>query len=265
MKIRVVVAGATGWVGSSLVRKIYRSTDLELVGAVSRQFPARKIGDILNEPQIDVRVSASVSEALTVKPDVLIDYTHPNAVKEHVWQAIKQGVHVVVGTSGLTDDDYLEIDAVARAHQVGVIAAGNFAITAVLMQRFALMAAKHIPQWEIIDYANAAKPDAPSGTTRELSYLLSQVRKPVEEHPIAETQGPQASRGATINNSQIHSVRLPGYVLSAEIIFGLPGERLVIRHDSDTSPDPYVAGTLLAVRKVISLVGLVRGLSHIMD
>jgi 4-hydroxy-tetrahydrodipicolinate reductase len=265
MKTRVIVAGATGWVGPSLMREIDRAEDLELVGAVSRKARDRTVGEILNDPRIDVRVSGSVVEALQVQTDVLVDYTLPDVVKDHVLQAIHRGVNVVIGASGLTDEDYLEIDALARKHQVGVIAAGNFAITAILMQRFATIAAKYVPQWEIIEYGEASKLDAPGSTARELAYFLSQVQKPIVERPIAATHGLKESRGATVNDSQIHSLRLPGYGLSAEIIFGAPSERLTIRHDADKSAIPYVAGTLLAVRKVKSLVGLVRGLGTLMD
>jgi 4-hydroxy-tetrahydrodipicolinate reductase len=128
----------------------------------------------------------------------------------------------------------------------------------------AVLAAKHLPSWEIIDYAEAGKPDAPSGTSRELAERLGDVAQPVVQRPIAETAGPVEARGAAVAGAQIHSVRLPGFTLSTEVVFGLPDERLVIRHDSGTSPAPYVAGTLLAVRAVPGLTGLVRGLSALL-
>lgn len=265
MKIRVCVAGATGNVGRALVDGILRSEDLELVGAVSRTYRDQNLGTVLGKSETDVRISGSVKEALHTKTDVLIDYTSPQVVKSHVLDAIDHGVNVVIGTSGLTEEDYTHIDASARDKKVGVLAGGNFAITAILMQHFASMAAKHIPHWEIIDYADASKIDSPSGTARELADRLSRIRKPVLIHPIAETHGPKESRGATVRGSQIHSIRVPGLAFATEAIFGMPKEKLIIRHEGASGGELYVPGTLLAVRKVGSFVGLVRGIDKFMD
>ncbi len=265
MKTNVCIAGATGWVGSALALAIAESDDLELTAAISRSKQGENLGTVLNTPEIDLTISGSIEAALQTAADVLVDYTKPEAVKLHALTAISQGVHVVIGTSGLTDEDYREIGEAAKKHNVGVLAAGNFAITAVLLMRFAEIAAQYVPHWELIDYASAGKKDAPSGTVRELANRLSQVAAPEFAHPVAETVGPKESRGATVSGSQVHSLRLPGYVISAEAIFGLPDERLTIRHDAGSSPDPYVAGTLLAVRQVSSFVGLKRGLDKVMD
>jgi 4-hydroxy-tetrahydrodipicolinate reductase len=107
--------------------------------------------------------------------------------------------------------------------------------------------------------------DAPSGTARELAFRLSQVGQPEVSHPVEETIGPKESRGATLKGSQVHSIRLPGYVLSVEVIFGATDERLVIRHEAGDSATPYLAGALLAIRKVRDQVGLVRGLDTVLD
>jgi 4-hydroxy-tetrahydrodipicolinate reductase len=210
-------------------------------------------------------VSDTVSEALATRCDVFIDYTHPTAVKAHVLEAIRRKVPVVIGTSGLTESDFQEIDDQAKQHGIGVIAAGNFALTAVLLQRFAVMAAKYLPHWEVIDYATAEKPDAPSGTARELAAKLGQVRTPETGHPVEKTIGIKEARGGNVRGTQIHSVRLPGFVFSFEILFGLPNERLLLRHDAGSSPEPYVHGTLLAAERVRTLVGLVRGLESLLD
>jgi 4-hydroxy-tetrahydrodipicolinate reductase len=172
---------------------------------------------------------------------------------------------VVVGTSGLTDDDYREIDKAAREKNLGVLACGIFALTVVLLQKFAEMAAKYIPQWEIIDYAHDDKIDAPSGTARELTAKLAKVRSPQPTIPIDQTVGLRETRGAEVSGSQVHSVRLPGYVISAEVIFGMPDQKLTIRHDSGGSARPYVDGALLAIRKVSTLIGVHRGLDIVLD
>src|SRR5690606_22572640 len=153
-------------------------------------------------------------------------------------------------------------------NDVGVIAAGNFSITATLLKRFALMAAKYVPDVELIDYASAAKPDAPSGTARELAEALADIRKASTSRPLAEVQGVPATRGAAVGAGegvQVHALRMPSYVLACEALFGLPDERLTIRHDAGSSAAPYVAGTLLAVRRVAGFQGLVRGLDALME
>ncbi len=265
MKLNVCIAGATGWVGKPLCRAVSEADDLNLVGAVSRTHKGRNLKDVIGESNLDLTVSGSVAEALDVPTDVLVDYTKANVVKANVMAAIRKGVHVVIGSSGLTNDDFIEINQAAMEHKVGVIAAGNFAITAVLLQRFACEAAKYLSHWEIIDYASDAKQDAPSGTTRELAFRLSEIKKPEVTHPIEETIGEKESRGVTLNGTQIHSIRLPGYVISVEAIFGAKDERLTIRHDAGSGAEPYIQGTLLAIRKVKDYVGLIRGLDKIME
>jgi 4-hydroxy-tetrahydrodipicolinate reductase len=178
---------------------------------------------------------------------------------------LEHGSNVVIGASGLSDEDYREIAAAADRAGKGVLAAGNFAITAVLMQKFAEQAAKYIPHWEIIDYAHDDKVDAPSGTARELAARLAAIRQSKLTVPLEQTQGPVESRGARIAGSQVHSVRLPGFVISAEIIFGVFDHKLSIRFDSGSSALPYVDGALLAIRKVSSFTGLRRGLDSVMD
>jgi 4-hydroxy-tetrahydrodipicolinate reductase len=265
MQLKVCVAGATGWVGRPLCVAVSETDDLRLVGAVSRTYQGQNLKDVSGDPRLDVMVSGSVAEALATPTDVLVDFTRADVVKAHVMTAICQGVHVVIGTSGLTEEDFLEIERAALDQHVGVIAAGNFALTAVLLERFACEAARYLSQWEIMDYASHAKVDAPSGTTRELAFRLSQVGQPQVSHPIEETIGPKESRGATLNGSQVHAIRLPGYVLSVEVIFGAADERLVIRHEAGNSATPYLPGTLLAIRKVRDQVGLVRGLDNVLE
>ncbi|MBV9958146.1 MAG: 4-hydroxy-tetrahydrodipicolinate reductase, partial [Acidobacteria bacterium] len=232
MKLRICIAGATGWVGGPLCRAVAEAEDLSLVGAVSRTHQGRSLSEVLEDVKLDLTISGSVAEALAAPTDVLVDYTKADVVKANVLTAIRRGVHVVIGSSGLTDEDFVELNRAAIEHQVGVIAAGNFAITAVLLQRFACEAAKYLSHWEIIDYASDAKQDAPSGTARELAFRLSEVREPEETQSLEETIGERESRGTNLNGTQVHSLRLPGYVIGVEAIFGAQDERLSIRHDA---------------------------------
>jgi 4-hydroxy-tetrahydrodipicolinate reductase len=246
--IRVCVAGITGWTGSGVAAAVREAPDLELVSGVSRSDPAS---------------FSSVAEALdAVDTDVLVDYTHAAVVRENVLAALDRLVAVVVGSSGLSGAEYDEIDAAAEQSGVGVIAAGNFALGAALLLRFATEAARRLSAWEVIDYASATKPDAPSGTARELAERLPRAALAV---PLDDVLGPREARGATVAGTQVHSLRLPSFVVSTEVVFAGPGERLSIRHDAGDSAEPYVAGTLLAIRAVVDRVGLTRGLDQLLD
>jgi len=265
MSTTVCLAGATGWAGSELARGLAGVDDLRLVSAVSRTHAGRDLGDVIGAPGLDAPVYATAEEALLHGCDVFFDYTQSTVARRHVLAALRSGAHVVVGTSGITDAEFDEIDAVAREHGRGVLACGNFALTVVLLQRFAEAAARLVPQWEIFDYAHADKADAPSGTARELAARLARVRRPEPAVPIEQTVGPPEARGATMSGSQVHSVRLPGYVIGAEVVFGLPDQRLSLRYDGGSSARPYVDGALLAIREVAGLVGLHRGLDTVLD
>src|SRR5262249_24482186 len=149
-------------------------------------------------------------EALARPAQVLVDFTSPDSVKQRALEALSHGVRVVIGTSGLTAADYQDIEAKALDKKLGVIAAGNFSLTAALAKHFALQAAKYLPSWEIIDFSHAEKPDAPSGTTRELAEALGEVAQNKLAFPVERTHGERAARGATLAGTQVHSVRLPG-------------------------------------------------------
>jgi 4-hydroxy-tetrahydrodipicolinate reductase len=259
------VAGATGWAGSALSKGIFEAPDLELVAALSRTGTGKVLGEVLEIQGLNTPIFGTVSKALATNPDIFVEYTKPNVAKEHILSALRGGAHVVVGTSGLSDDDYQEIDVVAKEVRRGVLAVGNFALTAVLLQKFAEIAARYIPHWEIIDYAHSDKKDAPSGTALQLANRLSLVRESQLDISLNEIQGPKESRGVRLQGSQVHSVRLPGYVISLDAIFGMPDQKLILRHESGTSAEPYVDGALLAIRKVNTLIGVHRGLDQVME
>jgi 4-hydroxy-tetrahydrodipicolinate reductase len=265
MTIKVCLAGATGWAGSAVAQAISQLEDITLVSAVSRSHAGKTLGDILAEPNLTCPVYTTAEEALSQPCDVFFEFTKPDVAKSNVLAALEHGTHVVIGTSGLTDVDYEEIEQAADKAQRGVLAVGNFALTVVLLQKFSEIAARFIPQWEIIDYASDAKKDSPSGTVREMAYRLSKIRESKLTVPLEETQGVTETRGARMTGSQVHAIRLPGYTISAEIIFGMPDQKLTIRHDAGSSAQPYVDGSLLAIRKVSTLVGLHRGLDSVLD
>jgi 4-hydroxy-tetrahydrodipicolinate reductase len=244
--LRVLIAGATGWTGVPLAEAVRAADDLELAGGI-----ARSGADF-----------TSVEEALAgTEADVLVDFTKPGVVRGHVDAALAAGLHAVVGTSGLTGDDYAEIDAAARAAGRGVIAAGNFSVLAATLLHAATLAAQHVDHWEVIDYGSAGKSDVPSGTTCELAERLG-AAAPADHD--ADLIGPPEARGASVAGTRVHSVRLPSFALSTDVILAAAGDRLVIRHEAGSSAEPYVAGTLLAVRRVGEITGVLRGLDRLL-
>jgi 4-hydroxy-tetrahydrodipicolinate reductase len=263
MTTRVCVAGATGWTGRPVAEAVLAAEDLDLHSAVSRSAAGQDLGTAWGGDPNGVMVFERVDEALD-GVDVLVDYTSHEAVRANTLAAIERGVSVVIGSSGLSADDFVDIDAAARKAGVGVVAAGNFSLTAAMAQAAALLVAPFLPHREIIDYASAAKPDSPSGTARELAERLATVNATRLDVPVEQTSGLVEARGATVAGTQVHSVRLPSFVVSTEVVFALPDERLSIRYDAGSTPAPYVAGTLLAVRAASGRTGLVRGLDTLL-
>ena len=262
--LSVCFAGITGWTAPAIVAAIGAADDLRLSSGVSRSAAGQTLATAAGSTSHGC-VYATVAEALESAPaDVLIDYTSAAAVKNNAQTAVRAGVHTVIGSSGLTSADYEELDRLARDRGVGVIAAGNFSVMAAVLRRAASMAARHLDRWEIIDYASDDKPDVPSGTSRELAETLAQVHEPAITLALSDLHGPVEARGAEVAGARIHSVRLPSFVVTTEVVFGGPGERLVMRHDPGLTPAPYVAGTLLAVRNVADVAGVRRGLDWLL-
>jgi 4-hydroxy-tetrahydrodipicolinate reductase len=263
MTINVCVAGVTGWAGRAVAEGVLSTEDLVLCAAVSRSAAGNDLGATWGGASNGVQVHARVADALD-GVDVFVDYTAHSAVYDHAMTAIERGVAVVIGTSGLGADDFAELATAAEQAGVGVVAAGNFSLTAAMAQAAALLVAPHLPHREIIDYAYVGKKDAPSGTARELAERLGGINRPSLAVPVEDTAGYPDARGASIAGTQVHSVRLPSFTVSTEVVFALPDERLVIRHDAGASATPYVAGTLVAIRAVPALTGLIRGLDTLL-
>ncbi|WP_372071873.1 4-hydroxy-tetrahydrodipicolinate reductase [Tistrella mobilis] len=264
--LRVCVAGVTGWTGGEIARAVAAAADLDLAGGIARSAAGRRLDELVPGALPGAEVAADVETALAAGGiDVLVDYTHPSAVAGHAEAALARGVHVVIGTSGLDAAAYERIAVAATAAGRGVVASGNFAITAALATRFSLIAARYIPHVEVVEIAGPAKPDAPSGTARELAERLGRVARPEMPQgtvPVAPDKvlGDPALRGGTIGGVQVHSLRLPSYAASIDAHFAVAGARLVISHDAGKDAKAYVDGTLLAIRKVAGVAGLVRGL-----
>jgi len=260
--ISVVVTGACGKVGRHIVRAITGQEDLCLVAAVDRKRAGQDAGAIAGVSPLGVAVTDNLGAAIdAAKPQVMVDFTTPDAVKDNLRTALKKRVACVVGTTGLTAADLADLGALCREHQTPALLAPNFAIGAVLMMEFAAQAAKHFSAAEIIELHHDQKLDAPSGTALRTAEMMRHADGSLLTDEPAKADD-RAPRGQAAGGIRIHAVRLPGLVAHQEVIFGGLGQTLTIRHDS-ISRDSFVPGVLLAVRKVLSLQGLTVGLERI--
>jgi len=265
-KIRICVAGATGWAGSELSKAIIIDDYLDLVCGISKTNAGNDLSTVLGIDNSKIPLFESVSESLfNIEYDILVEYTKPNIAKKNTIEALEKGISVVIGTSGLSELDFEEIEEIANYNNSSVLAVGNFSLTAVLLQKFSKMAAKYISNYEIIDYASENKIDVPSGTARQLAESLNETKKSTIHVPNDKIVGPIEARGARVGGVQVHSVRLPGHTLGVDSIFGLDDEKLTISHQAGGSATPYVKGALIAIKKVMDFKGLKRGLDSVMD
>lgn len=255
--IRVLVNGALGRMGSEVCKKVYNEADLELVGAVDIKEGVVALGD-------GVKVTTDLLAAINeTKPDVVVDFTRPDVVMGSLRKMLPLGVHVVVGTTGFSNDDLKEVDELAKAHNTGLLIAPNFALGAVVMMKLACEAAKYFPHVEIIEKHHDNKLDAPSGTAIITAQKIAEVRKAMQQGNPNEKETMAGARGADYEGMKIHSVRLPGYVASQEVIFGGQGETLKISTDP-INRECYMPGVALGCRKICAYTGLVYGLDKLL-
>lgn len=247
MKIKVAVLGAKGRMGSESVKAISAADDLELVASLD-------LGDSL-----DLLKSSGA--------EVVLEFTHPDSVMKNLEFAISNGIHVVVGTTGI-DSQRMDVikSLLAKNPKVGAIIAPNFGLGAVLMMQFAAKAATYFESVEIIELHHPDKADAPSGTATRTAELISEARARAKKSAIADktSSGLAGARGAKVGDVAIHSIRLRGLVAHQEVLLGDQGETLSIRHDS-IDRSGFMPGVLLAIRSVKTRAGLTFGLENVMD
>jgi 4-hydroxy-tetrahydrodipicolinate reductase len=254
--ITVGVIGATGRVGAEVCRAVHAADDLELAGGISQSKAGQPASEALGLQGSDLILAGELKAFEDVGVEVAVDFTRGEYAPEHVEWAIDRGVHIVVGTTGF------EVDEAWRDAPVAVVVAPNFAVGAVLMQRFAAEAAKHLPAVEIVELHHEGKADAPSGTAATTADAVAAARTEAWEGPSKESI--QGVRGGERSGIRIHSIRLPGLVAHQEVILGGQGQTLTIRHDS-TDRTSFVPGVLMAIRWAPSHPGLTEGLAPILD
>jgi len=259
-QIKVVVHGAAGRVGQEVVKAVGQEPEMKLVGAVDLKVSA----DFLPLPDGSGRVpfSADFKSILgTCKPDVVVDFTIAKASMPAVRVAAEKGVNMVIGTTGFSADELAEMERLAVSKKIGIIAAPNFALGAVLMIHLAKIAGKFIDHAEIIELHHDRKLDAPSGTSLLTARAMAEARgKPFLPPAAGE---PTSSRGQSVEGIGIHSVRLPGLMAHQEVIFGTSGQTLSIRHDT-INRECYMPGVILAVKAVVKQKGFIYGLDKLL-
>ncbi len=252
--------------GREVLRAVHGAEGMELVGAADPFCAGTDVGELAGVESLGIQVSPGIAEALeTSDATHVVDFTTPDAVYQNVMSAIELGRRVVFGTTGLSEEALESIDVRARELNTGVVHAPNFAIGAVLMMRFAAEAAQFFDDVEIIELHHDQKKDAPSGTAIKTAELINEARRAAGE--IASTASvdtaTDTARGESVKGVHIHSVRLPGMVAHQEVILGLAGQTLSIRHDSIDRVS-FMPGVLLALRKVGNVTGLLYGLEHLL-
>lgn len=259
--IKVVVQGASGKMGREIVNALCSESETQLVGAVELRVEEDSLP--LPDKSATVPFSSNLDYILTsCQPDVLVDFTIAQATMPAVRTAVKRGVNLVIGTTGLTAEELSEIARLATAHKVGAVVAANFALGAILMIHLAKIAAKYLDYAEIIELHHHLKADAPSGTALATAKIMAAARgKPFCQPP--EPKKPSASRGEQIEGVTIHSVRLLGLLAHQEVLLGGPGQTLSIRHDT-ISRECFMPGIMLAIKEVVKRQGLVYGLDALL-
>jgi 4-hydroxy-tetrahydrodipicolinate reductase len=261
--IRVGVLGAAGRMGKLVCQAVAEDPDLALVAGINPSFSGQHLGRMIGEPDVEVRISDELDTLLQAETEVAVDFTRPDVVMDNIRWAIEHAMHIVVGTTGIGPGELAEIERSLQdeGSESNVIVAPNFAIGAVLLQRFAVMAARFFPAAEIIELHHEGKLDAPSGTAIATAERMAKARGEAWQGPAGETV--EGVRGGEVAGIRVHSVRLPGLVAHQEVVFGGVGQTLTIRHDSMQRVS-FMPGVVLAIKEVIQRPGLTVGLERLM-
>lgn len=248
--IKVAVCGALGKMGQEVVQAVTNCPETELVAKI----------DIASSEMYH-----SIEDADRVENiDVLIDFTQPKSIFKNAEYCLNNGIKIVIGTTGLKDDEIEYLKKLSEEKNTGCLIAPNFSTGAVLMMIFAKQAAKYFDNAEIIELHHNQKKDAPSGTAIKTAQMMAEVNDDFTKNNCPETETIEGARGGnSYSNIHIHSVRMPGYIASQEVIFGSSGQIMTIRHDS-MDRKCYMQGVLLAVKHVAENNDFVYGLDNIM-
>ena len=248
--IKVAVCGAMGKMGKEVFLAVEECPETELVAKI----------DIASDGMYH-----SIADAHRVEDiDILVDFTQPKSIFENAKYCLNNNIKIVIGTTGLKDKEIEELKQLSKEKNTGCLIAPNFSTGAVLMMMFAKQASKYFDNAEIIELHHNQKKDAPSGTSIKTAAMMAEVKDDFTKNNCAETETIEGARGGnSYSNIHIHSVRMPGYIASQEVIFGSSGQIMTIRHDS-MDRKCYMQGVLLAVKHIFKHNDFVYGLDNIM-
>ena len=258
--MRVGVIGAGGRLGTVACHAIHDADGLQLAAAVQPSGAGSDLGDLVGVGG-GIEVAADLG-SLEGRVDVAVEVTRPPNGARHAAELLDRGIHAVVGTSGVTDEEVEGLRERAADATANVLVVPNFALGAVLLQQFAELAARHLPHVEVVELHHGDKADAPSGTALATAARIAAAR-PTDPVPVGGDDEHPGARGHTHHGVPVHAVRLPGLVAHQEVLFGGTGELLTLRHDS-MSRDSFAAGIVLAVRNVADLEGVTVGLDGLL-
>jgi len=260
--ITVVVHGAMGKMGKTVINAVCQEPETRLVGAVDIKVTGNRLQ--LPDGSGDVPLSIDLDSILaSQKPDVVVDFSVAKAAMPAIRLAAKRKVNLVIGTTGFSAADVEEIRKLVETNEIGAVMASNFAIGAIVMMHLAKVAARYFDYAEIIEFHHNMKMDAPSGTALSTAKSMAQARgKPFNRPPVEKGEALK-SRGEQTEGISIHSVRLPGLLAHQEVIMGAAGQTLTIRHDT-IDRDCFMPGVILAIKAVVKRPGLTVGLAPIL-
>ncbi len=260
--IRVVVHGALGRVGREVVNALCQESEMQVVGAVDLKASEAYLP--LPDGSGEVPISNDLNDILNkCQTDVLVDFSIAQAAMPAARIAAKQGINLVIGTTGLTTDNINEMERLSKDNKIGIVVAPNFALGAVLMIHLSRIAAKYMDYAEVIELHHHLKADSPSGTALMTAKAMAEARgKPFVRPP--EPVKKSSSRGEEVEGVAIHSVRLPGLMAHQEVILGAAGQTLSIRHDT-ISRECYMPGVIFAIKEVVKRQGLIYGLDTLLN
>ncbi len=263
--IKIGVVGALGKMGKEVVNAVLNAEDTKLVFASDIFNEGIDIGAVTGSKPCGVCIKSDIEKAIDeTNPDIIIDFTQPSVIYEHVCLYMGKKIKSVIGTTGLNDEQINNLKLLSEKNSTGCLIAPNFSTGAVLLMMFAKQASKYFSNAEIIELHHNKKKDAPSGTAIKTAQLMGEQNNDFTKGNCLETELLKGARGAvTSNNIHVHSVRMPGYIASQEVIFGSDGQILKLAHHT-MDRSCYMAGVLLAVRYIYDKNEFVYGLDNIM-
>jgi 4-hydroxy-tetrahydrodipicolinate reductase len=261
--MRVGVFGAGGRMGSAVCRAVAADLDLTLVAAVDPHHEGLDLRQVTAGAASGLQVAADASAFERAGVQAAVDFTELAAARENLRWCAEHGVHAVVGTTGFTEDDFAELGGLFDNSEANCLIAPNFAIGAVLMMRFAELAAPWFETGEVIELHHDNKLDAPSGTAMLTVERMAAASDQWGEDPTRTEVVAGARGGAGPGGIRVHSVRLRGLVAHQEVVLGTTGQSLTIRHDSYDRTS-FMPGVLLALKAVADQPGLTVGLDALL-